>query len=1079
MSLLSLYANIVWRGNGPGALCKRKIAATLVSLNNAPQSLVEMHRVVPAPTSIDDNLDVAALQRILAEDPCFLVLDGTTVRLDLEHLISLARSRLVKWVDAVFPPDAGSAACLKNFLAKHMISEQDALVNASARSLFTLPLSSAEAMLDAYWSGEHHWSGTVSPAHDSAEALFLGDNLWFVQPGISVKLNVAALVHRANSLQAATERDDDDTMEANTYMPRGSDGGNSSFPHEEKSVDFMPMPAHVPISSTAPPPTWSVNDGDQDRRTEYLPVTAVAAGAAVPPRLPPPTLLPSAALFAAASRDTVSRGPPTVPAPKPAHSAAILPGAELPDLNAFTVGNDGTPGDLSLVHGGFSSRLPWPSNDSGDVDAGPAARFGSYIVPTERQELHRARLSSSSVYDPLEAAVGEVAENVALEALGDSWIGLDRGAITSNPIGAAGGGVVGSRLGIAEPGKVAAAAATAVADAAPGSDRSGGLQAARGWELFPSLHPVGHNAGRGGLTGGVSGDSTAAAGGGTSGEDSGRGNMSLLEELCMAFVPPVGNVNGDAVASKAGQRDFCEPGAAEAVAPRQLGSCGAAAAAAVATAVGSWAGPWDNMNTTDGLKRMRADPHPTSGGNASGLLGGMSGGTGILNMRAPPAFHLGGYDFQPALADGKPSCSTNRHQRTVATDPATGLQGGVTHDSGVDVSVLGGGQGLDKIPTRLSPHEQSQDRAQGLWRDPAILNAQRGHTAGFSLGLGQAGAAEARPAEALQGFDVAAAAAAAAGRSLAGPTAARGGGGGSLPPPFPIGLMAATAQGEETFRTKCSSSGAVAAMGQMFQPPYHHQQPSPPQHHVQLEHPHPHPMVSSSGIQRWEDPQQPSVAGATAGAVQTGFPSDRASTAVLAGGSGADITDSAQSYSAAAARVWSDDDPQDKVRRLAASLLASSSSDSGSASANRVPYSMGLDLLLRAIRRQDPVACNKAGNLMAVLEGDPYDCLSVVGDTSGDEMVLLDLSRMMALAGPAPTITSEMAAASPTAGTAAAAARFAASPVPQPQAPGNFAAKRQSFGDVGMAHVHPPWMQPAGAAGAGASAPAAPEGHHL
>ncbi|GIL90046.1 hypothetical protein Vretifemale_17773 [Volvox reticuliferus] len=1156
MSLLSLYANIVWRGNGPGALCKRKVAATLVGLNNSPQSLAEMHRIVRVPAKTDSDFDVAALQRILAEDPCFLMLDSTAVRLDLGHLIALAHSRLVKWVDAVFPPDAGPAAYLKNSLAKYIIGEQDALANASPRSLFTLPLSSAETMLDAYWSDPHLWSGTVSPAHDSAEALFLGDNLWFVQPGVSVKLNVAALVHRANSLKAATGANDEDNSEPNAHMTGG--GGSGDF-HEERSTGLIPMsiPVNVPVPSLAPP-AWSVSGCDQDRRAQDPSFATVTTGPAVPPQLPPPTLLPSAALFAAAARDTVSRGLPTVPAPKPARSAAGLPGAEFSDLNDFTAVNDGPPEDMDLVPGGgFNSRLPWPGNDGSDLDASVANRFGSYIGTSGRQQMHHGQLSSSSVYDPLEAAVGEVAENVALEALGDSWIGLDRGTITSNPVGAAGSGVVGPRLGMAESAKgaaVGAAAAAAVADTTSGNDRGGGapsgLQANRGWELFPSMTPLGNNVGRGGLTCGAGDDSTAAGGAGTGGEDGGGGgNMSLLEELCMTFAAPVGSVNDDAAASFVVQRGVCEPGAAESATPRPFGSGNDAAAGA---AVSSWGGPWSSRSAaTDGPERTRADPHLTGGGHSSEFVGGMSGGTDIFLMRAPPARLLGGYAFQSDLVDGQPSARTHHHQQTAATEATTGLQGAAAHSSGFDASMLGGGEGFDKLSARSLLHEQSLDRAQDSWRDPVILNARSGHTAFLSPRLGQtsglvaaaeAGAAAAAgpaegddaarvmsrvipfqlppppsqlsltrgsagvqgpgtaaslnpsvlPVAALHGFDVAAAAAAAAGRSLAGPATQRGGGGG-LPPPFPIGMMAATAQGDETFRSRCSSGGTATAMGQLFQPPHSQQQAPPPQNqllpeqqqHQQQQQQHYSP-VSSPGLHHWENSQQTSVIGATAGAVQTGFPGDRASTGAVTDGFGADATDLAQAYSAAAARVWSDDNPQDKVRRLAASLLASSSSSSGSAA--RVPNSMGLDLLFRAVRRQDPVACNKAGNLMAVLEGDPYDCLSVVGDRSGNEIALLDLSRMMTLAGPAPTnghavVTAAVAATGPTVGTApatAAGARFTSpSPVPQPQAPGHFAPKRQSLGDLAMAHQHPPWVQPAGGAGAGASVPAAPEGHHL
>lgn len=143
MSLLALYANIVWRGNGPGAIRKRKVAASLVILSNAPQCLVDLQRIAPGLLGADDASDAAALLKTLAADPCFIVLDGATVRLDVTHLMSLARLRLSKWVDDLFLSNTGPAVYLKNCLAKFIISEQDASVNVASTSLFTISWSTA------------------------------------------------------------------------------------------------------------------------------------------------------------------------------------------------------------------------------------------------------------------------------------------------------------------------------------------------------------------------------------------------------------------------------------------------------------------------------------------------------------------------------------------------------------------------------------------------------------------------------------------------------------------------------------------------------------------------------------------------------------------------------------------------------------------------------------------------------------------------------------------------------------------------------------------------------------------------
>ncbi|GFR52053.1 hypothetical protein Agub_g14573, partial [Astrephomene gubernaculifera] len=98
---------------------------------------------------------------------------------------------------------------------------------------------------------------------------------------------------------------------------------------------------------------------------------------------------------------------------------------------------------------------------------------------------------------------------------------------------------------------------------------------------------------------------------------------------------------------------------------------------------------------------------------------------------------------------------------------------------------------------------------------------------------------------------------------------------------------------------------------------------------------------------------------------------------------------------AAAALVWAEGTPQDTVRRIAATLLARAGPGAAAG-----PNRMALELLLMAVRRKDPVACNKAGNLFAVLEHDPANCLSVVDDEggTGGEVAVLDLPRMAALA---------------------------------------------------------------------------------
>ncbi|GFR52052.1 hypothetical protein Agub_g14572, partial [Astrephomene gubernaculifera] len=146
MSLLSLYANIIWRGNGPGEVYKRKVAASLISRYNAPQPLAEFDGLAPGSRDTDD--------RILSSDPCFHVVDGA-VRLHIEKLLFMAKARLEKWLDLAFPPHNAPDEYLKNCLARYIIAEQERMVYAPPSSLFTLDMSSAETMLDAYWTDAH------------------------------------------------------------------------------------------------------------------------------------------------------------------------------------------------------------------------------------------------------------------------------------------------------------------------------------------------------------------------------------------------------------------------------------------------------------------------------------------------------------------------------------------------------------------------------------------------------------------------------------------------------------------------------------------------------------------------------------------------------------------------------------------------------------------------------------------------------------------------------------------------------------------------------------------------------------
>ncbi len=66
-----------------------------------------------------------------------------------------------------------------------------------------------------------------------------------------------------------------------------------------------------------------------------------------------------------------------------------------------------------------------------------------------------------------------------------------------------------------------------------------------------------------------------------------------------------------------------------------------------------------------------------------------------------------------------------------------------------------------------------------------------------------------------------------------------------------------------------------------------------------------------------------------------------------------------QAIASAAARVWDDSSPQSTVRRIAASLLAVAGPGGGGGGPGA--HRMVLESLLMAVRRQDPVACNKAG----------------------------------------------------------------------------------------------------------------------
>lgn len=66
-----------------------------------------------------------------------------------------------------------------------------------------------------------------------------------------------------------------------------------------------------------------------------------------------------------------------------------------------------------------------------------------------------------------------------------------------------------------------------------------------------------------------------------------------------------------------------------------------------------------------------------------------------------------------------------------------------------------------------------------------------------------------------------------------------------------------------------------------------------------------------------------------------------------------------QAIASAAGRVWNDSSPQSTVRRIAASLLAAAGPGAGGGGPGA--HRMVLESLLMAVRRQDPVACNKAG----------------------------------------------------------------------------------------------------------------------